>query len=48
VVENDDSGHGAAADLGTRDGKTALAFIHYLVSAKGQAVLASFGYDPID
>ncbi|MCU1362931.1 MAG: hypothetical protein JWM55_759, partial [Acidimicrobiaceae bacterium] len=22
-------------------------FIHYLVSSKGQAVMASFGYDPI-
>ena len=29
------------------DGKSALAFIHYLLSAKGQAVLATFGYDPI-
>jgi ABC-type molybdate transport system substrate-binding protein len=24
-----------------------VAFIRYLLSAKGQAVLSSFGYDPI-
>jgi hypothetical protein len=47
VVENDDQGQAAAADLTSADGKSALAFIHYLLSAKGQAVLASFGYDPI-
>jgi hypothetical protein len=47
VVENDDQGQSAAADLTSADGKSALAFIHYLLSAKGQAVLASFGYDPI-
>ena len=47
VVENDDQGQGAAADLTNADGKSALAFIHYLLSAKGQAVTASFGYDPI-
>jgi ABC-type molybdate transport system substrate-binding protein len=47
VVENDDQGQVAAADLTSADGKTALAFIHYLISAKGQAVMASFGYDPI-
>jgi hypothetical protein len=47
VVENDDQGQAAAADLASPDGKSALAFIHYLLSAKGQAVLASFGYDPI-
>jgi hypothetical protein len=47
VVENDDQGHDAAADLTSADGKAGLAFIHYLLSAKGQAVLASFGYDPI-
>jgi hypothetical protein len=47
VVENDDQGQDGAADLKTADGKSALAFIHYLLSAKGQAVLASFGYDPI-
>jgi len=47
VVENDDQGQGAAADLTNADGKSALAFIRYLVSAKGQAVMASFGYDPI-
>ncbi len=47
VVENDDQGQGAAADLTSADGKSALAFIHYLLSAKGQAVLATFGYDPI-
>lgn len=47
VVEDDDQGQGAAADLTSADGKSALAFIHYLLSAKGQAVLATFGYDPI-
>jgi ABC-type molybdate transport system substrate-binding protein len=47
VVENDDQGQSAAADLTSTDGVSALAFIHYLLSAKGQAVLASFGYDPI-
>lgn len=47
VVENDDQGQAAAADLTSADGKSALAFIHYLLSAKGQAVLATFGYDPI-
>jgi ABC-type molybdate transport system substrate-binding protein len=47
VVENDDQGQGAAADLASADGQSALAFIHYLRSAKGQAVLSSFGYDPI-
>jgi ABC-type molybdate transport system substrate-binding protein len=47
VVENDDKGQGAAADLASTDGVSALAFIHYLLSDKGQAVLASFGYDPI-
>lgn len=47
VVENDDQGQAAAADLTTTDGKSALAFVHYLLSAKGQAVLATFGYDPI-
>jgi hypothetical protein len=47
VVENDDQGQSAATDLTSADGKSALAFIHYLLSAKGQAVLAAFGYDPI-
>jgi hypothetical protein len=47
VVENDDQGQSANADLASADGTSALAFIHYLLSAKGQAVLASFGYDPI-
>lgn len=47
VVENDDQGQDASADLTTPDGKSALSFIHYLLSAKGQAVLATFGYDPI-
>jgi ABC-type molybdate transport system substrate-binding protein len=47
VVENDNQGQGAAADLNSADGVSALAFIHYLLSDKGQAVLASFGYDPI-
>jgi ABC-type molybdate transport system substrate-binding protein len=47
VVENDDQRQSAAADLSSADGISALAFIHYLLSDKGQAVLASFGYDPI-
>jgi len=47
VVENDDPSQSAATDLTSPDGVSALAFIHYLLSAKGQAVLASFGYDPI-
>jgi ABC-type molybdate transport system substrate-binding protein len=47
VVEDDDQGQDAATDLTSPDGKAALAFIQYLVSAKGQAVLAAFGYDPI-
>jgi hypothetical protein len=47
VVENDDQGQSAATDLSTRDGMAASAFIQYLLSAKGQAVLISFGYDPI-
>jgi hypothetical protein len=47
VVENDDQGQSATADLTSPDGTSAVAFIHYLLSAKGQAVLASFGYDPI-
>jgi hypothetical protein len=47
VVENDDQGQGAATDLTSADGKSALAFIQYLLSARGQAVLAAFGYDPI-
>lgn len=47
VVENDDQGQSAAADLSSPDGVAALAFIHYLLSSTGQAVLASFGYDPI-
>jgi hypothetical protein len=47
VVENDDPGQGAAADLASADGVSAQAFINYLLSAKGQAVLSSFGYDPI-
>jgi hypothetical protein len=47
VVENDDQGQDEASDLTSADGVSALAFIHYLLSAKGQAVLASFGYDPI-
>jgi hypothetical protein len=47
VVENDDPGQSTAADLQSADGKSALAFIHYLLSTKGQAVLATFGYDPI-
>jgi hypothetical protein len=47
AVENDDQGQSASADLASDDGVSALAFIHYLLSAKGQAVLASFGYDPI-
>ena len=47
VVENDDQGQDAAADLGSADGKSAVAFIKYLLSARGQAVLSAFGYDPI-
>jgi ABC-type molybdate transport system substrate-binding protein len=47
VVENDDQGQNGAADLTSSDGKAAQAFITYLLSAKGQAVLAAFGYDPI-
>ena len=47
VVENDDQGQNAATDLTSADGAAARAFISYLLSAKGQAVLASFGYDPI-
>jgi ABC-type molybdate transport system substrate-binding protein len=47
VVENDDQGQSATADLSSADGIAAQAFIKYLLSAKGQAVLASFGYDPI-
>ena len=47
MVENDDQGQAATAELTTTDGESALAFIHYLLSAKGQAVLATFGYDPI-
>jgi hypothetical protein len=47
VVENDDQGQDATAGLASPDGVAALAFIDYLLSAKGQAVMASFGYDPI-
>lgn len=47
VVENDDQGQPAAVALTSADGRSAQAFIRYLLSAKGQAVLASFGYDPI-
>jgi ABC-type molybdate transport system substrate-binding protein len=47
VVENDDQGQDPAADLASADGVSAMAFINYLLSAKGQAVLLSFGYDPI-
>ena len=47
VVENDDQGQGAATDLTSPTASRRCAFIHYLLSAKGQAVLASFGYDPI-
>jgi hypothetical protein len=47
VVENDDQGQTAAVALTSADGMSAQAFIHYLLSAKGQAVLYSFGYDPI-
>ncbi len=47
VAENDDQGQNATVALTSADGKSAQAFIHYLLSAKGQAVLASFGYDPI-
>ncbi len=47
VVENDDQGQDGATDLATPDGKAALAFIRYLLSPRGQAVLSSFGYDPV-
>ncbi|HWD94940.1 MAG TPA: hypothetical protein VG246_00810 [Acidimicrobiales bacterium] len=47
VVENDDQGQNAASDLTSPDGVAALAFIHYLLSPTGQAVMARFGYDPI-
>ncbi len=47
VVENDDQGQDATADLSSPDGVAAQAFIKYLLSSKGQAVMASFGYDPI-
>jgi ABC-type molybdate transport system substrate-binding protein len=47
VVENDDQGQNATTDLTSADGKSALAFIQYLTSSKGQAVLSTFGYDPI-
>jgi len=47
VVENDDQGQSAADDLSSPDGIAARAFINYLLSAKGQAVMASFGYDPV-
>jgi hypothetical protein len=47
VVENDLQGQGTAAALASPDGKSAQNFIHYLESKKGQAVLSSFGYDPI-
>lgn len=47
VVEDDDQGQAAAADLTSADGRSAVAFIHYLLSAKGQAVLSAFGYDPV-
>jgi hypothetical protein len=47
VVENDDQGENATTDLTSADGVSALAFIHYLLSPTGQAVMASFGYDPI-
>jgi len=47
VVENDDQGQSATEDLSTPDGKAAQAFIKYLLSPAGQAVLRSFGYDPI-
>jgi hypothetical protein len=47
VVENDDQGQDGTTDLASADGKSALAFIHYLLSTKGQAVMATFGYDPI-
>ena len=47
VVEDDDPGQGAAADLTSADGTAARAFVHYLLSSKGQAVLGAFGYDPI-
>jgi hypothetical protein len=47
VIENDDQGQSAAADLASPDGVAAFNFIEYLLSPTGQAVLASFGYDPI-
>jgi ABC-type molybdate transport system substrate-binding protein len=47
VVENDDQGQDAATDLTSPDGMSAQNFINYLLSAKGQAILATFGYDPI-
>lgn len=47
VVENDDQGQSASADLASPDGLAAQAFIKYLLSPTGQAVLARFGYDPI-
>jgi hypothetical protein len=47
VAENDDQGQNATVALTSADGKSAQSFMHYLLSAKGQAVLASFGYDPI-
>ena len=47
VAENDDQGQNATVALTSADGKSAQSFIHYLLSAKGQAVLSSFGYDPI-
>jgi ABC-type molybdate transport system substrate-binding protein len=47
VVENDDAGQSTATDLTSPDGMSAQNFINYLLSAKGQAILASFGYDPI-
>jgi ABC-type molybdate transport system substrate-binding protein len=47
VVENDDAGQSATTDLTSPDGMAAEAFIKYLLSATGQAVLATFGYDPI-
>jgi|GEM_PF-5323539 len=47
VVENDAAGQSPAGGLASPDGVSALAFLHYLLSAKGQAVLVSFGYDPI-
>jgi ABC-type molybdate transport system substrate-binding protein len=47
VVENDDQGQSAAPDLSSPDGVAALAFIHYLLSPTGQAVLSTFGFNPI-